>query len=90
MTKMTKMTEIIENIETWEKIYSDAVNEYGLKSGESEEGKSKFFKIISPGTELSIEFLEIWAEKMKGNESISDIRTYLIHEIEKRKYFENE
>ena len=35
MTKMTKMTEIIENIEIWEKIYSDAVNEYGLKSGES-------------------------------------------------------
>ncbi len=84
------MTEIIENIETWEKIYSDAVNEYADKLGESEEGKSKFFKILTPGMELSIEFLEIWAEKMKGNEFISDLRAYLLHEISKRKYFENE
>jgi hypothetical protein len=81
------MIEILDNIEIWEKIYGEAINEYGYKLCKEGE-EMKLYEILRRGEELPIIFLEIWAEKMEGKEFISDIRGYLLKEIEKRKYYE--
>ena len=78
------MLEFLNNLNLWEKIFTDSINEYGFESENNENKSEKFFRILRKDEPYNIEFLKIWAKNMEEYKFINDLREILLNEIQKR------